>query len=53
MFNKKDFIMMRNMKLEDDEVEIINIIRDIKRAYPNGYDELRRYLDYLIDETLP
>jgi len=45
---------MQMIKVTEQELEIIELIRNIKRAYPNGYDQLRDYLEYLIDsETIP
>lgn len=37
------------MKLTETEIEIIELIRNIRRAYPNGYENLTNYLDALIE----
>lgn len=38
------------MKLTEKEVELIEAIRNYKRAYPNGQFELRLYIDILVSE---
>lgn len=42
---------MHTKEVTDEEDDIIEMIRNIRRAYPNGYEKMRAYLDELIDEA--
>jgi len=43
---------METMQLTDLEAELIQAIRNYKKAYPNGKDELEWYIQGLIDQLL-
>jgi hypothetical protein len=38
--------------LNAEELELIEAIRNVRRAYPNGYDELLYYAQQLFDELV-
>ena len=40
------------INLTEKEREFIEAVRNYKRAYPNGYSELRYYIDTLYAELL-
>ncbi len=46
---------LHNKKVTDQEDELIEAIRNLRNAYPNGYVELKEYALYLFDvlTTLP
>lgn len=43
---------MTKVLLNNDEAELIEAIRNLQRAYPNGYDELLFYCQRLFDELV-
>ena len=38
--------------LSTEELELIEAIRNVRRAYPNGYDELLYYAQQLFDKLV-
>ncbi len=38
--------------LSTEELELIEAIRNVRRAYPNGYDELLYYAQQLFDRLV-
>ena len=38
--------------LNAEELELIEAIRNVRRAYPNGYDELLWYAQQLFDKLV-
>lgn len=40
------------MKLSDDEKDLIAAIRNYRKAYPNGQDQLRFYAQRLFDDLM-
>lgn len=38
--------------LNAEELELIEAIRNVRRAYPNGYEELLYYAQQLFDELV-
>lgn len=57
--SNKDNINMKkalhNKRVSQQEDELIEAIRNLRAAYPNGYEDLKEYALYLFDEltTLP
>lgn len=43
---------MTKVLLSDAELELIEAIRNIRRAYPNGYENLLWYAQQLFDELV-
>lgn len=43
---------MAKVELDDDEIDIIETIRNIKRAYPNGFLQLMKALEMMIEEYI-
>lgn len=41
---------MQKYNLTDDEAELIAAIRNLRRAFPNGYDELLYYAQIQFDK---
>lgn len=41
---------MAKLELTDKEQELIEAIRNLQKAYPNGYKELLYYVQQLVDE---
>lgn len=46
---------LHNKKITDQEDDLIEAIRNLRKAFPNGYDDLRDYALLLFEEmtTLP
>ena len=44
--------MDKKVLLTIEELELIEAIRNVRRAYPNGYDELLYYAQQLFDELV-
>lgn len=40
------------MILSEDEAELVEAIRNLQRAFPNGYDELLYYCQQLFDALI-
>ena len=45
-------VIMAKDHLSTEELELIEAIRNVRRAYPNGYDELLYYAQQLFDELV-
>lgn len=43
---------MTNVLLNSEELELIEAIRNLQRAYPNGYDNLLWYAQQLFDKLV-
>ena len=43
---------MEKIKLTENEFDLIMAIRNYKRSYPNGYPEIRWYIERLFNELL-
>ncbi len=43
---------MRQMKLNEREIELIEAIRNYKRSYPNGHPSLRMFAQELFDDLI-
>lgn len=43
---------MENLKLTEKEEELIYAIRNYKKSYPDGYPELRWYIEKLFAELI-
>lgn len=43
---------MNEALLNDAELELIEAIRNIRKAYPNGYENLVWYVQQLFDELV-
>ncbi|WP_297177499.1 hypothetical protein [uncultured Porphyromonas sp.] len=44
--------MTKKMELEEEEVELIELIRNIRRAYPNGYEQLLLAAQQVFDDLV-
>ena len=45
-------VLMARDHLNAEELELIEAIRNLRRAYPNGYDELLWYAQQLFDKLV-
>lgn len=43
---------MEKVKLTEKEADLILAIRNYKKSYPNGYPEIRWYIEKLFNELL-
>lgn len=43
---------MEKVKLTEKEADLILVIRNYKKSYPNGYPEIRWYIEKLFNELL-
>ena len=57
--NRTNFVLfkttdmsMEKLKLTDKEFDLIMAIRNYKNSYPNGYPEIRWYIEKLFNELL-
>ena len=44
--------MTKKMELEEKEVELIELLRNIRRAYPNGYEHLQLAAQQVFDDLV-
>lgn len=43
---------MQKMKLTEKEADLISAIRNYKKSYPNGYPEIRWFIERVFQELL-
>lgn len=48
----KVFVIMKQVILSEEEMELIEAIRNVQKAYPNGYDELVWYAQAIFDDLV-
>lgn len=43
---------MKQIKLTEEEIDLIESIRNYRKSYPNGYPELRWYIEEMLANML-